>query len=198
MKEKIVEALRDLGFILEEVSGIGYHFKFEAVNMFYLNSEDEKFVSIIVPGIFETENSDMDVVYKTMEKVNSTLKYVKAYLWNDSITLTYEREMFGEENLEEMLGSMIVQLESALRFSRNVIETLQNETNDADADDEADDADVEEMDADDEISLTEEETKELQSDIENALLEDADDSDADETDDDETADDSDNKDDDKA
>lgn len=198
MKEKIVEALRDLGFILEEVSGIGYHFKFEAVNMFYLNSEDEQFVSIIVPGIFETEHSDMEVVYKTMEKVNSTLKYVKAYLWNDSITLTYEREMFGEENLEEMLGSMIVQLESALRFSRNVIETLQNETNDADADDEADDADVEEMDADDEISLTEEETKELQSDIENALLEDADDSDADETDDDETADDSDNKDDDKA
>lgn len=198
MKEKIVEALRDLGFILEEVSGIGYHFKFEAVNMFYLNSEDEKFVSIIVPGIFETENSDMDVVYKTMEKVNSTLKYVKAYLWNDSITLTYEREMFGEENLEEMLGSMIVQLESALRFSRNVIETLQNEMNDADADDEADDADVEEMDADDEISLTEEETKELQSDTESALLEDADDSDADETDDDETADDSDNKDDDKA
>lgn len=198
MKEKIVEALRDLGFILEEVSGIGYHFKFEAVNMFYLNSEDEKFVSIIVPGIFETENSDMDVVYKTMEKVNSTLKYVKAYLWNDSITLTYEREMFGEENLEEMLGSMIVQLESALRFSRNVIETLQNEMNDADADDEADDADVEEMDADDEISLAEEEIKELQSDIENALLEDADDSDADETDDDETADDSDNKDDDKA
>lgn len=198
MKEKIVEALRDLGFILEEVSGIGYHFKFEAVNMFYLNSEDEKFVSIIVPGIFETENSDMDVVYKTMEKVNSTLKYVKAYLWNDSITLTYEREMFGEENLEEMLGSMIVQLESALRFSRNVIETLQNEMNDADADDEADDADVEEMDADDEISLTEEETKELQSDTESALLEDADDSDADETDDDEAADDSDNKDDDKA
>ena len=198
MKEKIVEALRDLGFILEEVSGIGYHFKFEAVNMFYLNSEDEKFVSIIVPGIFETENSDMEVVYKTMEKVNSTLKYVKAYLWNDSITLTYEREMFGEENLEEMLGSMIVQLESALRFSRNVIETLQNEMNDADADDEADDADVEEMDADDEISLTEEETKELQSDTESALLEDADDSDADETDDDETADDSDNKDDDKA
>ena len=198
MKEKIVEALRDLGFILEEVSGIGYHFKFEAVNMFYLNSEDEKFVSIIVPGIFETEHSDMEVVYKTMEKVNSTLKYVKAYLWNDSITLTYEREMFGEENLEEMLGSMIVQLESALRFSRNVIETLQNEMNDADADDEADDADVEEMDADDEISLTEEETKELQSDTESALLEDADDSDADETDDDETADDSDNKDDNKA
>lgn len=198
MKEKIVEALRDLGFILEEVSGIGYHFKFEAVNMFYLNSEDEKFVSIIVPGIFETENSDMEVVYKTMEKVNSTLKYVKAYLWNDSITLTYEREMFGEENLEEMLGSMIVQLESALRFSRNVIETLQNETNDADADDEADDADVEEIDADDEISFAEEEIKELQSDIENALLEDADDSDADETDDDEAADDSDNKDDDKA
>lgn len=198
MKEKIVEALRDLGFILEELSGIGYHFKFEAVNMFYLNSEDEKFVSIIVPGIFETEHSDMEVVYKTMEKVNSTLKYVKAYLWNDSITLTYEREMFGEENLEEMLGSMIVQLESALRFSRNVIETLQNEMNDADADDEADDADVEEMDADDEISLTEEETKELQSDTESALLEDADDSDADETDDDEAADDSDNKDDDKA
>lgn len=198
MKEKIVEALRDLGFILEEVSGIGYHFKFESVNMFYLNSEDEKFVSIIVPGIFETEHSDMEVVYKTMEKVNSTLKYVKAYLWNDSITLTYEREMFGEENLEEMLGSMIVQLESALRFSRNVIETLQNETNDADADDEADDADVEEIDADDEISFAEEEIKELQSDIENALLEDADDSDADETDDDETADDSDNKDDDKA
>lgn len=198
MKEKIVEALRDLGFILEEVSGIGYHFKFEAVNMFYLNSEDEKFVSIIVPGIFETENSDMDVVYKTMEKVNSTLKYVKAYLWNDSITLTYEREMFGEENLEEMLGSMIVQLESALRFSRNVIETLQNEMNDADADDEADDADVEEIDADDEISFAEEEIKELQSDTESALLEDADDSDADETDDDETADDSDNKDDNKA
>ena len=79
----------------------------------------------------------------TEEKLDCFEKYVKAYLWNDSITLTYEREMFGEENLEEMLGSMIVQLESALRFSRNVIETLQNEMNDADADDEADDADHE-------------------------------------------------------
>lgn len=179
MKEKVVEALRELGFILDEVEGIGYHFKFETVNMFYLNSDDEQFVSIIVPGILDVEEHDMELIYKTMDKVNSTLKYVKAYLWSESITLTYEREMFGEEKLEEMLGGMIVQLESALRFTRNVVEHLQNEMDNTDAGDEVDDdEDVEEPDVDDDSSLVEEDLKELLADIEGDLDEDADELDA--------------------
>ncbi len=56
MKEKILEAFRDLGFKLEEEEGMGYCFNYEGLNLLYMyNESDEEFLTIALPGIVEVE-----------------------------------------------------------------------------------------------------------------------------------------------
>ena len=56
MKDKILEAFRDLGFKLEEEEGMGYCFNYEGLNLLYMyNENDEEFLNIALPGIIEVE-----------------------------------------------------------------------------------------------------------------------------------------------
>lgn len=119
MKEKILNAIKHLGFEVEELGEMGYGFEYEGLNYLWMGSKDEEFLSIAIPAIYEKgENEEMEF-YQIMDKLNSDLKYVKAYELNNDIWLVYERELFSEENLEELLSHMILRLEYALRFIRD-------------------------------------------------------------------------------
>ena len=97
MKEKILEAFRDLGFKLEEEEGMGYCFKYEGLNLLYMyNENDEEFLNIALPGIVEVEDDKMLQICALLEKINSTLKYIKAYMLGNSVWLFYERELIEQ------------------------------------------------------------------------------------------------------
>ena len=97
MKEKILEAFRDLGFKLEEEEGMGYRFKYEGLNLLYMyNENDEEFLNIALPGIVEVEDDKMLQICALLEKINSTLKYIKAYMLGNSVWLFYERELIEQ------------------------------------------------------------------------------------------------------
>ena len=56
MKEKILEAFRELGFKLEEEEGMGYRFHYEGLNLLYMyNENDEEFLNIALSCIVEVE-----------------------------------------------------------------------------------------------------------------------------------------------
>ena len=97
MKEKILEAFRDLGFKLEEEEGMGYCFNYEGLNLLYMyNESDEEFLNIAIPGIVEVEEDRMLQICALLEKINSTLKYIKAYMLGNSVWLFYERELIEQ------------------------------------------------------------------------------------------------------
>ena len=97
MKEKILEAFRELGFKLEEEEGMGYCFKYEGLNLLYMyNENDEEFLNIALPGIVEVEEDKMLQICALLEKINSTLKYIKAYMLGNSVWLFYERELIEQ------------------------------------------------------------------------------------------------------
>ena len=97
MKEKILEAFRELGFKLEEEEGMGYCFKYEGLNLLYMyNENDEEFLNIALPGIVEVEDDKMLQICALLEKINSTLKYIKAYMLGNSVWLFYERELIEQ------------------------------------------------------------------------------------------------------
>ena len=97
MKEQILEAFRDLGFKLEEDEGMGYSFNYEGLNLLYMyNENDEEFLNIALPGIVEVESDNMLQICALLEKINSTLKYVKAYMLGNSVWLFYERELIEQ------------------------------------------------------------------------------------------------------
>ena len=122
MKEKILEAFSNLGFKLEEEEGMGYSFNYEGLNLLYMyNEDDEEFLNIALPGIIEVEDDKMLHTCALLEKINSTLKYVKAYMLGNSVWLFYERELieqreqntegqlYREEDLMTVISRMILQ-----------------------------------------------------------------------------------------
>lgn len=128
MKEKILETLNNLGFSLTEVGTLDYAFKYEGINFLYMyNEDDEKFLNLSIPGIYDLDKEDIIKYYTLCEKINSTLKYVKAYTFNDNLWLFYERELFENDDLEELLSRMIHELTIALLVVRNTIQKMEGE-----------------------------------------------------------------------
>lgn len=135
MKEKILEAFENLGFNLEYNDTLGYSFFYEGINLLYMyNEDDETFLNISVPGIYDLE--DGKEAYDVLkEKINSTLKYVKAYTLCNSLWIFYERDLLGNEDLEEVIRRMVLQLAAALMFARDIIDKIENGESDKVTDD---------------------------------------------------------------
>ena len=135
MKEKILAAFENLGFNLKDTESLGYHFYYEGVNFLYMyNEDDENFLNISVPGIYDLEEDNKENYDALKEKINSTLKYVKAYTLSDSLWLFYERDLLGNEDLEEVIRHMILHLAAALMFARDSIEKIDNGESDEGSD----------------------------------------------------------------
>ena len=133
MKEKILAAFENLGFNLEDTESLGYTFNYEGINFLYMyNEDDENFLNISVPGIYDLEENNKEKYDALKEKINSTLKYIKAYTLGNSLWLFYERDLLGNEDLEETIRRMILHLAAALMFARDTIEKMDNgESDDA-------------------------------------------------------------------
>lgn len=125
MKEKILAAFENLGFNLEDNESLGFSFNYEGINYLYMyNEDDEDFLNISVPGIYDLEEDNKENYDALKEKINSTLKYVKAYTLGKGLWLFYERDLLGNEDLEEVIRRMILHLAAALMFARDSIEKI--------------------------------------------------------------------------
>lgn len=135
MKEKILAAFENLGFNLEDNESLGYSFNYEGINYLYMhNEDDEDFLNISVPCIYDLEEDSKEKYEELKEKINSTLKYVKAYTLGKGLWLFYERDLLGNEDLEEVIRHMILHLAAALMFARDSIEKIDNGESDEDSD----------------------------------------------------------------
>ena len=140
MKEKILNVFETLGFQLEEMEGFGYGFRYEGINYLFMpNEDDEEFLNIAIPAILEINEDNVHAAHMLMDKLNSTLKYVKANKLGDSMWLFYERELYGGEDLEKLVTRMILHLEAAMNFYRNAMTNIKNELGNSDDDTPSDD-----------------------------------------------------------
>ena len=140
MKEKILNVFETLGFQLEEMEGFGYGFRYEGINYLFMpNEDDEEFLNIAIPAILEINEDNVHAAHMLMDKLNSTLKYVKANKLGDSMWLFYERELYGGEDLEKLVSRMILHLEAAMNFYRNAMANIKNELGNSDDDTPSDD-----------------------------------------------------------
>ena len=140
MKEQILNTFATMGFQLDEMEGLGYGFRYEGINYIYMpNDDDEDFLNLAIPAISEVTEDNINAALMLMDKLNLTVKYVKANRLGDSIWLFYERELYGGEDLEELLPRMILHLEAAINFFHSVMESIKNEVESSDDDTPADD-----------------------------------------------------------
>ena len=100
MKEKIFEAFANLGFKLDGSDDTGYVFDYENLHLIYMyNQNDEDYFCICLPGFYDYEEAKKEQYQALAEKINATLKYVKAYTLGGCMWLFYERELLGGEDL---------------------------------------------------------------------------------------------------
>ena len=133
--QQILNTFAAMGFQLEEMEGFGYGFRYEGINYLYMpNDDDEDFLNIAVPAIVEINDENIHAAHLLMDKLNSTLKYVKANKLGDSMWLFYERELYGGEDFEKLLSRMILHLEAALNFYRNAMANIKEELDSTDDD----------------------------------------------------------------
>ena len=117
MKEKILDAFKALGFKLDDLDGTAIGFHYEGRSFLFLpNEEDEEFLNIAFPCVLEKDDVNEETFIGVMEKMNSSLKYVKAYYAFDGLTLFYERELIGDEDLKKVIRRMILRLEAGYFF----------------------------------------------------------------------------------
>lgn len=130
MKEKILEAFSNLGFKLEEENTTGsYTFSYENLNLMYMyNEDDEDFLSISLPGIIDLKDYEPWRVYALLDRINSALKYVKAYILGKYVWLFYERELSGDdtESLMTVISRMILHLEAGLLFAHKAMAEIES------------------------------------------------------------------------
>lgn len=148
IKDEILDAFDALGFKMEPIDDFGYGFDYEGSNYLYLPSDnDEDFVNVCIPGIYELEEGEDMLYYKLVDKINSSMKYVKSYKYGGRVWLFYERELIGGEDLMMLLSHMILSLEASYNFARKAMAELKAsddgdeaaDTLEADGGDESDD-----------------------------------------------------------
>lgn len=133
MKEKVLKTLEELGFSPELAQGNdGYYiFQYEGLNYLWMvNDDDPQFLSFSLPGILDVDDDNRELVRDLIERINSSIKYIKVYLMSpDSVWMFYERKLMDEEDYEKVLSHMIFQLERSNMYAQNTYRKMQEEAN---------------------------------------------------------------------
>ena len=131
MKEKMLEVFKSLGFKMEEMDDYGYGFQYEGKHFLYLyNERDESFLNIALPAVLDRDNEDDLAFYKVMNKMNSSLKYLKAYVVDDSLWLFCEHELLGDENLRKIVAHSLSCLEAGMHFLFSLVDDSETDEGD--------------------------------------------------------------------
>lgn len=112
-KETILNAFKTLGFELENLNELGYSFEYEGIHYLWLANSEDDLLSICIPAALGKDDEEELTFYHIMDKVNASLKFIKANAVGDSMWLFYERELLGEEDFGKILPAIILHLEEA-------------------------------------------------------------------------------------
>lgn len=113
-KEIILDQLKAMGFEPIELGDVGYVFKFEEMNYLYMpDDDDEYFLRIVVPHLFEVTDENRVAVLEAMHETGLKLKYAKVcIMYENAAWAIYEHRLNSTENLPELLEHIIRVLEA--------------------------------------------------------------------------------------
>lgn len=132
MKQKVLEALRDLGFLPEE-SSMGYEFYYEGRSYTYHPTDDydASILHIVLPYVIHIDESHRAAYYGLMNEVNLSNMFVKAVENKEYIFLSAESCIMGDADLKQTLVALIFTLNFAAEQLLKMQAQIENATDDA-------------------------------------------------------------------
>jgi len=127
MKQKILDALKSLGFKVNDLGENGFYgFRYESNNLMYMyNEHDEDFLNIAAPFVQEIDPDNELLYYQLMDNINSKLKYVKAYRMENDVWLFVEHELMETDDLNAILMSMIAHLDMGVTIFHDALAKIE-------------------------------------------------------------------------
>ena len=121
-KEIILQELNAMGYEPTEVESLGYVFCHEDKYFLYSPDDDEEFLRIAIPQLYDvTEENRIDVI-KALHETAYLIKYSKpVIMYTDSVWAIYEHKLVTTDNLSELLEHIIRVLEvTAFVFQKKI------------------------------------------------------------------------------
>lgn len=110
LKENVLEALAELGFVVDNPNEDFCMFQCGMTNIAYEVTEDDTMLKLSVPFVANTSDGlRIEHLIAAANDVNYHIKYAKAWVGEDCCHLFYEQHLqeWDEEHLEEILSFAI-------------------------------------------------------------------------------------------
>lgn len=113
--EMVMNFLRQQGFCPEVDEDNGnILFKYQMANFLFVNNdEDEEFFQLLMPGIYDVTDDNRDMVLEAANKVNHSIKVVKACVINDDVWLFFENLLDHTPEVEDIIPRALAILQGA-------------------------------------------------------------------------------------
>ena len=113
--EMVMNFLRQQGFCPEVDEDNGnILFKYQMANFLFVNNdEDEEFFQLLMPGIYDVTDDNRDMVLEAANKVNHSIKVVKACVINDNVWLFFENLLDHTPEVEDSIPRALAILQGA-------------------------------------------------------------------------------------
>lgn len=121
-KTDIVETLTVMGFEVKGIPKFGSLFKYERLPVAYMPDNDENFLRFAAPNIFDVTEENRAFVLEVVNETNLTIKYSKVCVYGDQVWAFYERRLFGERDIEDIIEHCLVLLKATVSLFHRKIE----------------------------------------------------------------------------
>lgn len=113
--EMVLNFLKQQGFCPEVDPDNGnILFKFQMANFLFVNNdEDEEFFQLIMPNIFDVTEDNREMALEAANKLNFSIKVVKASIVNDGIWLFFEILLDKTPDVSDILPRALQILQTA-------------------------------------------------------------------------------------
>ncbi len=90
----VLQFLQQQGFCPEQQENGNIVFRFEMKTFLFINNDsDEQFFQLALPGIYDVNEENRELVLEACNKTNFNIKVAKACLWDDTVWVFFENLM---------------------------------------------------------------------------------------------------------
>ena len=114
MIDKIMAVLKSEGFQPKEDEA-SVTFKYQMIDYLHIKDEDDQYLNLYIPSIFQVDDDNRMAVMQTMNHINNLHKVVKLVLNDDHVWVCFEEKLPKDAEIDELLTFAIMVLEQLTR-----------------------------------------------------------------------------------
>ena len=112
--DKIMAVLKSEGFQPKEDEA-SVTFKYQMIDYLHIKDEDDQYLNLYIPSIFQVDDDNRMAVMQTMNHINNFHKVVKLVLNDDHVWVCFEEMLPKDAEIDELLTFAIMVLEQSTR-----------------------------------------------------------------------------------